>query len=299
MFISIGSIIIDDIILPDGRSRMGILGGGCTHAAMGMRVWSDTVGLVSAVGYDFPENLLAELAYRFDTRGIILKDSPTPRAWQLFEWDGTRNEVFRTDMTEMVRIAPGIGDLPNGYQNLAGVHLHAALEELPVWLDFLRMRGTPIILWEPWDQICVADRRNEIYRLACRVDVFSPGLPEAQEITGLEDPIQIVKEFLSHGINLIALRMGAAGSLVARSDGVFAAINALPVEQVTDVTGAGNSYCGGFIVGMVQSQDPLMAGCFAAIAASFSLGQFGALFELNGIHEKAKERLALCQIVAL
>jgi hypothetical protein len=44
-FFSVGSIILDDIVLYDGQTRMGVLGGGSTHAAMGMRVWADQVGL--------------------------------------------------------------------------------------------------------------------------------------------------------------------------------------------------------------------------------------------------------------
>ncbi len=54
MFFSIGSVIIDDIVLPDGQTRMGVLGGGATHAATGLRVWSDRVGVCAAVGRNFP-----------------------------------------------------------------------------------------------------------------------------------------------------------------------------------------------------------------------------------------------------
>jgi sugar/nucleoside kinase (ribokinase family) len=299
MFISIGSIIIDDIILPDGQSRMGVLGGGCTHAVMGMRVWSNSVGLVSAVGNDFPKNLITELSYYVDTLAIVERDLPTPRAWQLFEKDGTRNEVFRTDMAEMVRMAPKVGEIPSQYFNLAGVHLHSAVGELPEWLNILRKRGNPIILWEPWNQICLPKLQNEIYELASQVDVFSPGLSEAKTITGLEDPIQIAKSMISHGVRILALRMGAAGSLVAINDKMIRVINAIPVEKIVDVTGAGNSYCGGFIVGLSQSNDPFIAGCYAATSASFSLGQFGAFINLEDIDQIAKERMFLCKTAGI
>jgi sugar/nucleoside kinase (ribokinase family) len=190
-----------------------------------------------------------------------------------------------------------VGELPSEYQNLAGVHLHSAVDELPLWLKCLKKRGNPIILWEPWNQICLPQLRNQIYSLAAQVDVFSPGLSEAKTITGLEDPLQIAEEILSHGVKILALRMGSAGSLVAGSDRMAARLNAVPVEKIVDVTGAGNSYCGGFIVGLSQSKDPFIAGCYAAAAASFSLGQFGALINLDGINQKAKERLADCQPV--
>ena len=97
MFLSIGSIIIDDIVLPDGQTCMGALGGGMTHAAMGMRVWSERVGVLAAVGDDFPEAARREMALAFDVRGLIRRDVPTPRAWQVCETDGRRTDVFRTD----------------------------------------------------------------------------------------------------------------------------------------------------------------------------------------------------------
>ena len=56
-YLSIGSIIIDDIVLPDGRSQMGMLGGGGTHAVMGMRAWSNQIRFITGVGNDFPPEL--------------------------------------------------------------------------------------------------------------------------------------------------------------------------------------------------------------------------------------------------
>lgn len=96
-FVAIGSIIIDDIIDPRGGSNMGMLGGGGSHAVAGMRVWSRKIALVSVIGDAFPETAMHHLKTLADTRGIMSRSVPQPRAWQLFEADGTRNELFRTD----------------------------------------------------------------------------------------------------------------------------------------------------------------------------------------------------------
>jgi len=95
MFISVGSVIIDDIVMPDGTTHMGCLGGGGVHAVMGMRVWSERVGLVANIGRDFPSSLMDKLEKAFDVQGLIKRDMSTIRAWQLFETDGTRREVLR------------------------------------------------------------------------------------------------------------------------------------------------------------------------------------------------------------
>jgi len=83
MFISIGSVIIDDIVMPDGTTHMGCLGGGGVHAVMGMRVWSEKVGLVANIGRDFPSSLMNKLEKAFDVQGLIKRDMSTIRAWQL------------------------------------------------------------------------------------------------------------------------------------------------------------------------------------------------------------------------
>jgi ribokinase len=66
------------------------------------------------------------------------------------------------------------------------------------------------------------------------------------------------------------------------------------VEKIIDQTGAGNAYCGGLVVGSVLSDDPYPALCRAAVSASFALEQFGALFPLEGLKEKAETRFNLC-----
>ena len=70
MFLSIGPVVIDDIVLPDGQTRMGTLGGGATHAAMGMRVWSGRVALLATLGRDVPEPDRRKLARAFDLRSL-------------------------------------------------------------------------------------------------------------------------------------------------------------------------------------------------------------------------------------
>ena len=125
-FFSVGSIILDDIVLPDGETRMEILGGGATHAAMGMRAWAKSVGIVAPVGDNFPSERLEELGWYFDLEGIQPRPVLTARAWQVYEADGRRTEVFRTPMDEFLVNAPRPAELPPSYLGSAGVHLQCA-----------------------------------------------------------------------------------------------------------------------------------------------------------------------------
>jgi ribokinase len=68
-------------------------------------------------------------------------------------------------------------------------------------------------------------------------------------------------------------------------------VPAVPVAGIVDVTGAGNAYCGGFLVGLAETGDLGQAGRYGAVSASFALEQFGATFALEGLRARAEQRL--------
>jgi sugar/nucleoside kinase (ribokinase family) len=295
-YFSVGSIIIDDIVLPDGQTHMGVLGGGAAHAAMGMRVWSEQVGLVSSVGEDFSEEHRKALRSAFDLHGLVCHGAPTVRAWQVFEADGQRTEVFRTDFEEFLANAPTPEQLPGVYDNARGVHLLSGVPELFLdWVKILRLRGVELILWEPWDIYCQPENRAEFRRLLPLVDVFSPNLTEARHITGQMDVEQVAKALLSYGVKCVAIRMGENGSLIADNEGQLHSIPAVKPDKLVDVTGAGNAYCGGFIVGLSETGDSLTAGQYGSVSASLALEQYGAIYQMVNLTQKAQARLSVCK----
>ena len=81
------SLIIDDIVFPDGQTAMGVLGGGGPQTAFGMKLWASKVGLVAGVGADLPAQAQNWLqAFEIDIQGLRHStDWPTPRAWQVLE----------------------------------------------------------------------------------------------------------------------------------------------------------------------------------------------------------------------
>jgi len=292
MFLSIGSIVVDDIVLPDGRTRMGVLGGGGTHAAMGMRVWSQKVGLLGALGRDLAETDRRELERAVDVRGPARPDAPTPRAWQLYETDGRRTHVDRTDPRLFMAMCPRPEEFPAGYAGAMGVRLECeAPDPLREWMARLRQSGCAHILWEPWNVFCRPENRRVFDDLAPLLDVVSPNLGQARRLTGLEDPRRILTALLDVGTRMVVLRMGETGSLLAGRDEAPVAVPACPVARVVDVTGAGNAYCGGFLVGLAETGDLEQAGRYGAVSASFALERFGAVFPLEGLRARAEERL--------
>jgi sugar/nucleoside kinase (ribokinase family) len=291
-FLSIGSVVIDDIVLPDGRTRMGVLGGGATHAAMGMRVWSARVTLLAALGRDFPAEDRRELARAVDLRSPARGDALTPRAWQLYELDGRRTHVDRIDRDLFMAMCPRPDELPADCAGASGVRLECdAPDPLREWVARLRAAGCGPVLWEPWNVFCRPENRALLGQLAPLLDVISPNLPQARRLTGRDDPRAVLGALLETGVPVAVLRMGEAGSLLARRGEPPVAVPAVPVPRIVDVTGAGNAYCGGFLLGLAETGDLEHAGRYGAVAASFALEQFGAMLPLEDLRARADRRL--------
>ncbi len=272
-FLAIGSIIIDDIVYPDGRTSMGVLGGGGTHAAYGIAFAGEKPGLVGLVGEDLPGDIRARIETDFDCAGLVWTHHPQMRGWQIFEWNGVRNEVFRVEVIEPFMYGPAADSPEVPFKRAAGITLLRAPEHVVGW----RARfPEAMLLWEPVRVFMLSADHEAFLRGIAHADIVSPNLHEAQTMYGIEDELEIMRRLLADGVKLAALRMGERGSLVARlGESLAHYIPAVEVADIVDQTGAGNTYCGGFLVGICRGGDVAAAGCYGAAAASFTLEHVG------------------------
>lgn len=272
-FVAVGSVIIDDIVYPDGRTSMAVLGGGGTHAGYGMVFAGEDTGLIGLAGTDLPADIRERLEQDFDTAGLAWTDLPQVRAWQIFEWDGTRNEVFRVDEIDpfMIEPLPARDEIP--CTSLTGLTLLREPEYVASWRE---RYPAAALLWEPTRAFMLSADHARFLSGIPHADIVSPNLLEAQTMYGIADEVELARRLLADGVQIVALRMGELGSLVAAAGQDRAwRIPAVEVAEVVDHTGAGNTYCGGFVVGWRRERDLALAGCYGAVAASFTLEYVG------------------------
>lgn len=294
-YVSIGNIIIDDIVLPDGVTHMGVLGGGSTHAIAGMRIWAKKIGIIAAVGPDFPPECLKDMeAYDIDLSGVVVRsDYQTARAWQIFEWDERRTEIFRTDFDSFIRVKPQIEELPESYWQAKGFHLLSDSRKGPVLVvDALKRWRNPVVLWEPPPLIVTPEGRDMAREVLPLVDIFSPNLREATALCDTDDVEAILEMLVEWGAKVVVVRMGIRGSVVRQRGGPTVRVPIVPTE-VVDVTGAGNAYCGGFLVGYVETGEISVAAMYGAVSASFAIEQFGIPRITAETEQEARRRLAM------
>jgi ribokinase len=293
-YIAYSGLIIDDIVLPDGRTFFNTLGGSATHGLIGMRVWSDRLGYFAAVGSDFEpshRDLLERLGV--DLRGLIERDAyPTARAWQLFEPDERRVEVFRTDIEDFYRHEARFEEMPTDYLEARGFHLHfGTLTQTAELVEKLRaVNPAACIVWEP-TALQFTGTDDEFHAVLSQVDLVSPDLDEARQMTGQSTAEGMAERLLGWGVQIVALRMGARGSLVATTAGEIHTVPAVPTT-VVDTTGAGDAYCGGFLVALGNGVDAAEAGARAAVSASFAIEQFSVPMFDEQTCVEAERRLA-------
>jgi sugar/nucleoside kinase (ribokinase family) len=290
-------VIIDDIVDPGGSTRMGVLGGGGPQTAFGMRIWSDSVGLIAGIGQESKSVVLDWLDQcGIEHSGIRITGHLTPRAWQLMEADGHRTQVWRVagDVIN-AQLARSIHLLPESYKTAKACHFGMHPDEFDGSFTRALLDQGIIVSVEPFKS---AERVPELGKLALMlrgVHIFSANQDEAVSLVAEVDPILQAQRFLEIGVRVFVLRMGAKGSRIFSINNLQGIhIPAVPVE-VVDPVGAGNAYCGGFLAGWVETQDLYTAGVYGSVASSFLVERFGVPVVNDEVRHLAWSRVKLLE----
>ncbi|MFN8421715.1 MAG: hypothetical protein U0528_21080 [Anaerolineae bacterium] len=176
-YVSVGGIFIDDIVYPDGHTSMEILGGGGVHTCAGIMVWDEKPGLVATIGLQMPAALLARMNHDFDMQGVLEVPYPQIRAWQLFEWDGKRTEIFRVEVSAPFMDEPLPEQMPTTYHHAKAVSILRNGSDVASWRQ--RFSTDTIIMWEPEQAYMTADNRADFVATLPHTQIVSPNLLES------------------------------------------------------------------------------------------------------------------------
>jgi sugar/nucleoside kinase (ribokinase family)/fructoselysine-6-P-deglycase FrlB-like protein len=279
--IVVGNLTIDDVVLSDGRTGIGSLGGGAIYAALGARLWSVPVGLVTRRGEDFVGSHLTRLAdLGVDTSGVVDIPGPTVRNWVLYGDDGSRTWVYRTPVERSAEVAVEPADMPKSWlmESPAPV-VHIAPMPLPAAQAMVsRVRSECPLATITMDthEDWVREYREQLFDLARSVEVFIPSRDELADLVGYDEPERAAKQLIGAGVHTVVVKLGADGAYVSTASGTSQHVEAYAVETL-DTTGAGDSFCGGLAAGLAAGEPITTAVQQGCVSASFAVESFGSM----------------------
>ncbi|WP_299170743.1 PfkB family carbohydrate kinase [uncultured Allomuricauda sp.] len=272
----VGSVAFDDIETPFGKSDK-ILGGAGTFIGLAASQYNLESAVVSVVGDDFPERYIDLLAERnIDVSGIeIVKGGKT------FYWKGRyHNDLNSRDtlITELNTLADFNPIVPNGFKDADVVMLGNLHPNIQMGvIDQMKERPKLIILdtmnfWmdNTWD---------ELVKVIERIDVITINDEEARQMTNEYSLVKAAAKIQEMGPKYVVIKKGEHGALLFHKDHIFFA-PALPLEEVFDPTGAGDTFAGGFAGYLTETKNISFESMKNAIIhgsnlASFCVEKFG------------------------
>ena len=274
--ISVGTMAFDAIETPFGKVDK-IVGGSGTYVAYAACNFVKPIQQISIVGYDFPEEEMEELRKRgVDLEGVEIVPDKKSFFWSgKYHIDMNTRDTLVTDLNVLADFNPIV---PESYQGAEFLMLGNLMPKLQLdVINQLRVRPKLIVMdtMNYWMEIAMDDLKEVLKK----VDVLLVNDGEARQLSGEFSLVKAARAILEMGPKFLIIKKGEHGALLFHGDHVFFA-PALPLEEVFDPTGAGDTFAGGFIGHLAKTKDISFENMKTAIIvgsamASFCVEKFG------------------------
>ncbi len=260
----------DAIETPFGKTDK-IIGGSATYVAYAAANFVQPIQQVSIVGYDFPKEEMEELK----KRGVQLEGVEVVSDKKSFFWSGRYHEDMNsrdtlvTDLNVLADFNPQIPDSYQGAEFLMLGNLVPAIQ-LSV-IRQLKKRPKLIVMdtMNFWMEVAMPDLEEVLKH----VDLLMVNDAEARQLSGQFSLVKAAKSIMSMGPKYLIIKKGEHGALLFHGDNVFFA-PALPLEEVFDPTGAGDTFAGGFMGHLAKTGDISFENMKRAIIVGSALASF-------------------------
>lgn len=291
--ITVGTMAFDAIETPFGKVDK-IVGGSATYVAYAASNFVKPVQQISIVGYDFPEEEIAEL----NSRGVQTDGVEVVADKKSFFWSGkyhidmNTRDTLVTDLNVLEDFNPIV---PDSYQGAEFLMLGNLMPKLQLSvIEQLKVRPKLIVMdtMNFWMDIALDDLKEVLKK----VDVLLVNDGEARQLSEEVSLVKAARKIMDMGPKFLIIKKGEHGALLFHENHVFFA-PALPLEEVFDPTGAGDTFAGGFIGYLAKTKDISFENMKTAIIigsamASFCVEKFGPERMKEITKEDIDERLS-------
>lgn len=247
----VGTVAFDDIETPFGRAEK-VVGGAATYIALAASYFTKQIKVVSVIGDDFPEADLDDLRSRgVDLAGLQVKEGEKSFFWAgRYHKDMNGRDTLDTQLNVLADFDP---ILPTNYQDTEYLMLGNLTPAVQARvLDQLKTRPKLVVLdtMNFWMDTAM----EELKEVLKRIDVLTINDEEARQLSGEHSLVKAAAVIHKMGPRILVIKKGEHGALLFYDNQVFFA-PALPLAEVFDPTGAGDTFAGGFIGYLASTRD--------------------------------------------
>jgi sugar/nucleoside kinase (ribokinase family) len=268
--ITVGTMAFDAIETPFGKVDK-IVGGSATYVAYAASNFTSPVKQISIIGYDFPTEEMDELKKRgVEMDGVEIVPDKKSFFWSgRYHIDMNSRDTLITDLNVLADFKPVVPDSYQGAEFLMLGNLSPNIQ-LSV-IDQLKERPKLIVMdtMNFWMDIAL----DELKQVLKKIDVLLVNDGEARQLSGEVSLVKAAKSILQMGPKFLIIKKGEHGALLFHENNVFFA-PALPLEEVFDPTGAGDTFAGGFIGYLAKTKDISFENMKTAIIVGSALASF-------------------------
>jgi len=288
----VGTVAFDAIETPFGKTDK-ILGGAATYIGLSASQFGVDSGIISIVGGDFPEEYLKMFSEKnIDTSGIEIKNEGKTFFWSgKYHYNLNNRDTLITDLNVLADFNPIVPEkyLDCDFLMLGNLHPDvqmSVIKQIPV-----RPKLVVLDTMNFW----MDNTLNELMDVIKKIDVITINDEEARQLSGEYSLVKAAEKIHEMGPKYVVIKKGEHGALLFNDGDVFFA-PALPLEEVFDPTGAGDTFAGGFIGYLASTHDISFENMKRAIIygsnfASFCVEKFGTERMLNLSQMEIQKRL--------
>jgi len=288
----VGTVAFDAIETPFGQTDK-IVGGAATYISLSASQFGINSGIVSVVGGDFPKEYLQKLnARNINTEGVEIVEDGKTFFWQgKYHNDLNTRDTLITDLNVLADFNPVV---PAEFQNtdfLMLGNLHPAVQMAVI----NQIPNRPKLVVLDTMNFWMDNTMDELMQVIAKIDVITINDEEARQLSGEYSLVKAAQKIHKMGPKYVVIKKGEHGALLFNNGDVFFA-PALPLEEVFDPTGAGDTFAGGFIGYLAKSEDISFENMKRAVIsgsnlASFCVEKFGTVRMENLTDDEIQERL--------
>ncbi len=270
----VGTVTLDTVETPSERVE-DVLGGSGVYAAVAASFFKEPVQLIGVIGADFPHTYTDFL----ETQGVDLQGLKRVDNGKSFRWGGRYTEDFNvrdTLFTELNVVADFQPVLPEAYKDAP--YLFLANSSPVLHLSIIEQATNPKLVVCDTMDFWINEEREALEALLARVDILILNDSEALLFTGDSNLMRAAQAILRYGPKRVIIKKGEHGAISVTESSFFTA-PAYPLTQVTDPTGAGDSFAGGMMgylasIGDTSEKAIRSAMVYGAVVASFNIEDF-------------------------